>query len=372
MTESKPKSAQARKSTDRKAPERKPQPSKPDDAKPDGTVPPEKPNGTGDDSPSATKADPQPTAAGLATAIVDEVERAVVGKRDVINLALAALLAGGHVLLEDVPGVAKTLLARSLATACGLDFARVQFTPDLLPSDITGTLVLDLATNSPVFRPGPIFCDVLLADEVNRAPAKTQAALLEGMQEGHVSVDGVPRSVGRPFGVIATQNPIEAEGTYPLPEAQLDRFLVRVGLGYPGHDDELTILERRLERSMPEVEIRHVTTKSLFLAMQRAVEEVYVDPQLLEYALDLVTATRDEKDIAIGASPRGSLALVTLSRGWALVRGRDYVGPDDIRALAVPTLAHRVTLDDDAWVRGMAAEDVVRRVIDRVAAPNWS
>lgn len=314
----------------------------------------------------------QVSAAALAREIVDEVERAVIGKRDVIDLVLAAVLAGGHVLLEDLPGVAKTLLARSLATACGLDFARVQFTPDLLPSDITGTLVLDLATNSPAFRPGPVFCDVLLADEINRAPAKSQAALLEAMQERHVTVDGVPRPLGAPFAVIATQNPIEAEGTYPLPEAQLDRFLVRIGVGYPDVDDELTILERRLERATPDVEIRAVTDRALFLALQAAVEEVHVDGRLLEYALEVVRATRDERDIAVGASPRGSLALVTLARAWALVRGRDYVGPDDIRSLAVPALAHRVTLDDDAWVRGVAADDVVRRVIDRIPAPNWS
>ncbi|MDE0805076.1 MAG: MoxR family ATPase [Acidimicrobiales bacterium] len=314
----------------------------------------------------------RPSAADLAVAIVDEVERAVVGKRDVIDLVLASMLAGGHVLLEDVPGVAKTLLARSLATACGLEFSRVQFTPDLLPSDITGTLVLDLATRTPEFRPGPVFCDVLLADEINRAPAKTQAALLEAMQEGQVTVDGRARAVGRPFAVIATQNPIEAEGTYPLPEAQLDRFLVRVGIGYPSHADELAILEDRLTRRSVDVTISPIVDTPTFVAMQRAAEDVHVDPPLVEYALDLVTATRSEPDITLGASPRGSLALVTLARAWALVRGRDYVGPDDIRTLAIPTLSHRVTLDDEAWVRGTQADDVVRRVIDRVAAPTWS
>lgn len=321
---------------------------------------------------------PAPDAAGsgsasdLATAIVDEVSRAVIGKRDIIDLVLASMLAGGHVLLEDLPGVAKTLLARSLATACGLDFSRVQFTPDLLPSDITGTLVLNLATRTPEFRPGPVFCDVLLADEINRAPAKSQAALLEAMQERQVTVDGLAHGLGRPFAVIATQNPIESEGTYPLPEAQLDRFLIRVGLGYPALDDELAIVAARLDRGTPDVELRPVVTRDLFIAMQRAVEDVHVDPPLIAYALDLVTATRDEPDIAIGASPRGSLALVTLARAWALVRGRDYVGPDDIRTLAIPTLSHRVTLDDEAWVRGTVADDVVRRVIDRVPAPTWS
>ena len=311
-------------------------------------------------------------ASSRAAAIGDEIERAVVGKRDVIDLVLAAVLAGGHVLLEDVPGVAKTLLARSLATACGLQFSRVQFTPDLLPSDITGTLVLDLVSRTPQFRRGPVFTDVLLADEINRAPAKTQAALLEAMQEAQVTVDGQAHHLGSPFAVIATQNPIEAEGTYPLPEAQLDRFLVRVGLGYPDHADELAILEGRLARTSPEVELAPVVDATAFLAMQQAVEAVHVDPPLVAYALDVVAATRDEPDIALGASPRGSLALVTLARAWAMVRGRDYVGPDDIRTLAIPALSHRVSLDDDAWVRGTAPDDVVRRVIDRVPAPNWS
>lgn len=312
------------------------------------------------------------SAAGLARAIGDEVERAVIGKRDVIDLVLAGLLARSHVLLEDLPGVAKTLLARSLATATGLDFARIQCTPDLLPSDITGTLVLDVASKSPVFRPGPLFCDLLLADEINRAPAKSQAALLEAMQEATVTVDGVPRSLGQPFAVIATQNPIEAEGTYPLPEAQLDRFGVRVRMGYPDRRDELTILAERMARDTPEVTLQPVASRGLFLAMQRAVEDVHVDERLLAYALDLVTATREDADLTIGASPRGSLGLVTLARAWALVRGRDYVGPDDLRTLSIPTLAHRVTLSDDAWVRGISADDVVRRAIDRVPAPNWS
>jgi MoxR-like ATPase len=319
--------------------------------------------------PTEARAD---SAVSLAGRIVDEVERAVIGKRDVVDLVLAAVLAGGHVLLEDVPGVAKTLLARSMATACGLGFSRIQFTPDLLPSDITGSLVLDLGTRTPTFRPGPVFTDVLLADEVNRAPAKSQAALLEAMQEGQVTVDGTAHPLGRPFAVIATQNPIEAEGTYPLPEAQLDRFLVRVALGYPNEQDELAILGGRLARRRPEVEVRSVVSRQTFVSMQAAVEDVHVDDSLVAYALSLVRATRDEPDIAVGASPRGSLALVTLSRAWALVRGRDYVGPDDVRALAVPTLSHRITLDDDAWVRGTLPDDVVRRVIDRVPAPTWS
>ncbi len=311
-------------------------------------------------------------AADLAADVAEEIGRAVVGKRDVVDLVLAAVLARGHVLLEDVPGVAKTLLARSLATACGLGFRRVQFTPDLLPADITGSVVLDLASRTPTFRPGPVFTEILLADEINRAPAKTQAALLEAMQEGQVTIDGDPHDLGRPFAVVATQNPIEAEGTYPLPEAQLDRFLVRVGIGYPDLDDERAIVAARLARTTADVTIEPVVSRQTFVSMQAAVEDVHVDDSLVDYALALVRATRDEPDIAIGASPRGSLALVGLARAWALVRGRDYVGPDDLRALAVPVLAHRITLDDDAWVRGTHADDVVRRVIDRVPAPSWS
>jgi MoxR-like ATPase len=316
---------------------------------------------------TGTEASRAESAVSLAGRIVDEVERAVIGKRDVVDLVLAAVLAGGHVLLEDVPGVAKTLLARSLATATGLGFGRVQFTPDLLPTDITGSLVLDLATRTPAFRPGPVFCDLLLADEVNRAPAKTQAALLEAMQERQVTVDGEARSLGRPFAVVATQNPLDAEGTYPLPEAQLDRFLVRVALGYPSADDEVAIVGDR-----PDPTVARIATREEFVVVQEAVERVHVDDALVAYAVELVRATRDEPDIAVGASPRGSLALVTLARAWALVRGRDYVGPDDLRALAVPALGHRITLDDDAWVRGTLADDVIRRVIDRVPAPSWS
>jgi MoxR-like ATPase len=319
--------------------------------------------------------DPRPAtapASALAARIAAEVGRVVVGKRDVVDLVLAAVLAGGHVLLEDVPGVAKTLLARSLATATGLGFGRVQFTPDLLPTDITGSLVLDLATRTPTFRPGPVFCDLLLADEVNRAPAKTQAALLEAMQERQVTVDGEARPLGRPFAVVATQNPLDAEGTYPLPEAQLDRFLVRVALGYPSADDEVAIVGDRLARRRPDPTVARIATREELVVLQDSVEHVHVDDALVAYAVELVRATRDEPDIAVGASPRGSLALVTLARAWALVRGRDHVGPDDLRALAVPALAHRITLDDDAWVRGTLPDDVVRRVIDRVPAPSWS
>ncbi len=311
-------------------------------------------------------------ASRVAHAILDEVERAVVGKRDAISLVLAGLLADGHVLLDDLPGVAKTLTARSLATAAGLDFARVQFTPDLLPSDITGSLVLDLATQRPEFRPGPVFTGLLLADEINRAPAKTQAALLEAMQERQVTVDGIARPLPRPFLVIATQNPIESEGTYPLPEAQLDRFAVRTSMGYPTMRDEVGLLSARLARGTDDVELRPACDAARFIEVQHALERVFVDPRLLDYVVALVTATRADGNLSVGASPRGSLALVKLARAWALLGGRDYVGPDDVRTVAVPALAHRVVVTDETWARGTPASELVRRVLDRVPAPSVS
>ena len=308
-------------------------------------------------------------AARIVDAILDEVGRAVVGKRDVVRLILAGLLSDGHVLLDDVPGVAKTLTARSIATAAGLRFSRVQFTPDVLPADITGSLVLDLASRKPEFRPGPVFTDLLLADEVNRAPAKTQAALLEAMQERQVTADGVAHRLPRPFLVIATQNPIESEGTYPLPEAQLDRFLLRTTMGYPSEADEVSLLSRRLERRSDDVDLNPVCDAATFVAVQQSLENVHIDPRLLEYCVALVRATRSETQLEVGCSPRGTLALVKLTRAAALLDGRDYVGPDDIRAMAVPALAHRVVLSDDAWARRTHPGDVVRRAVDRVPVP---
>jgi MoxR-like ATPase len=308
----------------------------------------------------------------LCHAILDEVGRAVIGKRDVVTLVLGSMLVGGHVLLDDLPGVGKTLTARSLAQVCGLTFSRVQFTPDLLPTDITGSLVLDPATGRPEFRPGPVFANVLVADEVNRAPAKTQSALLEAMQEQQITVDGTSHRLPRPFVVIATQNPIESEGTYALPEAQLDRFLVCSPMGYPEGDDELTMLRNRLGRRTEETALDAVVDLATFRGIQRAVEQIHVDDSLLAYALALVTATRAEADLEVGASPRGSLALVALARAWALLWGRDHVGPDDLRTLAVPVLGHRVVLRDEAWVKGLSGADVVRRVIDQVPAPSWT
>ncbi|MEJ2204918.1 MAG: MoxR family ATPase [Gemmatimonadota bacterium] len=307
----------------------------------------------------------------VAHEILDEVCRAVVGKREVIGLILCGLVADGHVLLDDVPGVAKTLTARSLATVAGLAFSRVQFTPDVLPADITGSVVLDLATHSPEFRRGPVFSNLLLADEVNRAPAKTQAALLEAMQERQVTSDGTTYRLPQPFLVIATQNPIESEGTYPLPEAQLDRFLLRTTMGYPAEKDELTMLTDRIARRTDEVDLRPVCDVATFSAVQRAVEEVHTDERLLAYCVSLVRATRAEGELAVGSSPRGTLALVKLARAGALMDGRSYVGPDDIRAMAVPALAHRVVLSDDAWARGVSPEAVVRRAVDGVPVPQF-
>ena len=308
-------------------------------------------------------------AARVVDAIVDEVCRAVVGKRDVIRLILAGLIADGHVLLDDVPGVAKTLTARSLAAAAGLKFSRVQFTPDILPADITGSLVLDMATQRPVFRPGPVFTDLLLADEVNRAPAKTQAALLEAMQERQVTSDGIAHTLPRPFLVIATQNPIESEGTYPLPEAQLDRFLLRTTMGYPSEIDEVSLLTARIERRTEEVSLTPACDAATFVAVQHSLEDIHIDPRLLEYCVALVRATRAENQLEVGSSPRGTLALVKLTRAAALLAGRDFVSPDDIRAMAVPALAHRVVLSDDAWARGTNPGDIVRRAVDRVPVP---
>ncbi len=312
-------------------------------------------------------------AARTAHAILDEVERAVVGKRREITLVLAGLLADGHVLLDDLPGVAKTLTARSIATAAGLDFARVQFTPDLLPADITGSLVLDLATQRPEFRPGPVFANLLLADEINRAPAKTQAALLESMQERQVTVDGVARPLPRPFLVIATQNPIESEGTYPLPEAQLDRFMLRTSMGYPAVPDEIALLRARVERGTDEVELSAVCDVARFLDAAAGRRAGVRRPPARSTTSWHWSAPRGPTATWRSApAPAARSALVKLARAWALLDGRDYVGPDDVRAVVVPALAHRVVVTDEAWARGTPATDLLRRVLDRVPAPNLS
>jgi MoxR-like ATPase len=304
-----------------------------------------------------------------AAAVLDEVERAVVGKRDRLELVLAGLLADGHVLLEDVPGLAKTLTARSFAEVTGLRFARVQFTPDLLPSDVTGSSIWNQRDAEFAFRAGPIFTNILLADEINRAPPKTQAALLEAMQERQVSTDGETRTLEPPFLVLATQNPIEYEGTYPLPEAQLDRFLLRTGFGYPTPDAEWEMIERRLERGVDDVVLRSIVDRETLLAMQRAVEGVHVDESVGRYVVDLVAATRESPSVSVGSSPRGSLAIVKLSRCRAALDGRDFVTPDDVKSVAVPALAHRLVLRPELWVQRRSGEDVVREILDQVRTP---
>ena len=301
--------------------------------------------------------------------ILDEVERAVVGKRAALELVLAGWLADGHVLIEDVPGLAKTLLARSFASSTGLDLARVQFTPDLMPSDVTGSSVWDPARARFVFHPGPVFTNLLLGDEINRAPPKTQAALLEAMAERQVTTDGETRPLPQPFLVLATQNPIEFEGTWPLPEAQMDRFLLRVTLGYPSPTDEVEILRRRVARGTDEPTLDQVIDRDGVLALQGAVERVHVAEPVLEYAVALVRATRDSPSVQTGASPRGSLALLKLARAVAALAGRGFVVPDDVQRVAVPALGHRLILRPELWVRGLGGDDVVREVLTAVPTP---
>ena len=313
-----------------------------------------------------------PTDAAAAMAgILDELERAVVGKRDVLELVLLGLVADGHVLLDDLPGVAKTLTARSLAQVTNLSFSRIQFTPDLLPADITGATVFEATRSEFRFRPGPIFGNLVLGDEVNRAPAKTQAALLEAMQERQVTVEGQTFKLPAPFHVLATANPVEYEGTYPLPEAQLDRFLLRTRMGYPAAADEAELLTRRVERGTDEVELTAVGSVEAILGLQAAVERVHVDPAMARYVVALAQGTRDDAEVEVGVSPRGSLALLKLARAFALGRGRDFVDPDDVKAVALPALAHRVVLRSEVWVRGIPQESIIERVVASVPAPSW-
>ncbi|HUH15925.1 MAG TPA: MoxR family ATPase [Gaiellaceae bacterium] len=301
--------------------------------------------------------------------ILDEVERAVIGKRDALELVLLGLLADGHVLLEDYPGLAKTLAARSFAQVTTIGFNRIQFTPDLMPSDVTGSSIWNQRDADFEFRPGPIFTNLLLADEINRAPPKTQAALLEAMQERQVTIEGVTHPLARPFLVLATQNPIEYEGTYPLPEAQLDRFLLRVSFGYPSKRDEWEVLTRRLERREDEIELDPMLDATTLLELQAAIEQVHVGEAVGGYIVDLVAATRASGSTAVGASPRGSLAVLKLARGKAGMAGRDFVTPDDVKAVAVPALAHRLMLKPELWVQRFSAEDVVRELLESVPTP---
>ena len=303
------------------------------------------------------------------TQVLDEVEKAIVGKREVLELLLLGLLADGHILIEDFPGLAKTLMARSFAQVMSLRFRRIQFTPDLMPSDVTGASIFDQRNSDFEFRPGPIFTNLLLADEINRAPAKTQAALLEAMQERQVTIEGETHALEPPFLVLATQNPIEYEGTYPLPEAQLDRFLLRASVGYPGRDQEREILGRRAGRKTEEVELKKLLDGARLVEMQRALEEVWVSESVGYYIVDIAAATRASSRVQVGASPRGSLALFKLSRARAALQGRDYVTPEDVKAVAVPALAHRLTLKPELWVQRVGTEDVVRECLGSVPVP---
>jgi MoxR-like ATPase len=312
---------------------------------------------------------PAATTTARAVEVLDEIERVVVGKRSALTLILTTVLARGHVLIEDLPGLGKTLIARSFAAALGLDFTRVQFTPDLLPADLLGSTVYDMQSGHFEFRRGPIFTNLLLADEINRTPPKTQAALLEAMAERQVSIDGTTHPLPEPFIVLATDNPIEYEGTYPLPEAQLDRFAVRLELRYLSEQDEASMLRRRLDRGSAEPTVNQVVDAHDLLAMRESVEQVSVHEDVLHYVVSLAAATRHHPQVAVGASPRAEIDLVQLARARALLLGRDYVIPEDIKALATPAVAHRITLRPEMWVRKIQGSDIVEELLRRLPVP---
>ncbi|MEJ2266322.1 MAG: MoxR family ATPase [Anaerolineales bacterium] len=302
--------------------------------------------------------------------ILEEIEKAIVGKREVLQMLLAAFLcSGGHILIEDYPGLAKTLIANSFATTLGLKFRRIQFTPDLLPGDITGGYIFDSNQNKFVLRKGPIFTNILLADEINRASPKTQSALLEAMQEYQVTLEGETLELPQPFIVVATQNPIEYEGTFPLPEAQLDRFILKLRIGYPNPEEEQEILERRLRRKKDAFSLNAVVTPQVFMAMRQLVEETYVHPDVQRYIVNLVTKIRYHSQVAIGASPRGSLALLKLTRAWAAIQGRNYVLPDDVKLFSQNALCHRIILEPSLWGSKTTENTVIEEVVRSVAVP---
>ena len=305
----------------------------------------------------------------IVSQVITEVEQAVVGKRSLLESIMAAALTGGHILLEDYPGLGKTLIARSFAATLGLEFKRIQFTPDLLPGDITGGYIFNRDTNRFELRKGPVFANILLADEINRASPKTQSALLEAMQEGQVTLDGETERLPQPFLVLATQNPIEYEGTFPLPEAQLDRFMLKLKVGYPSLQEEAEILRRRRERQQEAIQLRQVTDAGEFLELCSQLESVHIDPDLELYIASLVSETRQDRRVAVGASPRGSLAFLKMARAYAALQGRDYVLPDDIKRFAVPVLSHRLILQPEYWMSHQVAEEVISDVFARVPVP---
>jgi MoxR-like ATPase len=305
---------------------------------------------------------------GFSDRIITNIEKVIVGKRATIELAIAGLLCQGHILIEDVPGVGKTMLARSLARSLGCSFSRIQFTPDMLPSDVTGVTIYNQINHQFEFRPGPVLAQVVLSDEINRATPKTQAALLEAMEERQVTVDGVTHPLPRPFMVLATQNPIEYEGTFPLPEAQVDRFLLRIRLGYPAIEDEIQILERQ-QFHHPLEELEQVVSLPELLEAQEAIKAIYVAPSLKRYLVELVRQTRQHSEVYLGASPRGSLALYRTAQARAAMHNRDYVTPDDIKAFAVPTLAHRVILGPGARLRDLSSSQIVEEILSSMPVP---
>ncbi|MDT7891912.1 MAG: MoxR family ATPase [Thermoproteota archaeon] len=301
--------------------------------------------------------------------VIEEVSKAIVGKREVLELVMLAILCDSHVLIEDYPGLAKTLMAKSFAKALGLEFKRIQFTSDLLPSDITGSYVLNRETSKFEFRKGPIFTNILLADEINRAPPRTQSALLEAMQERQVSVEGNTFILDRPFIVLATQNPIEYEGTYPLPEAQLDRFIMKINIGYPRFEEEVEILNRRIKRMKDEVDIETVLNPKEVLNLQNEVEKIYIEDDLKNYIVKIVSATRNAPEVEVGASVRGSLAILKLARARAFLEGRDFVIPDDIKRVAIPALRHRLILRTEYWLRGVKPDSIIERILNQIPVP---
>jgi MoxR-like ATPase len=305
----------------------------------------------------------------LSRQVIAEVERAVVGKRGLLEMMMASVLAGGHILLEDFPGLGKTLVARSFAKVLGLDFKRIQFTPDLLPGDITGGYIFNRTSNQFELRKGPIFANIILADEINRASPKTQSALLEAMQEGQVTIEGETLLLPEPFLVLATQNPIEYEGTFPLPEAQLDRFMLKLAVGYPSIEEEKLILKRRRERKQDEVVLRDIATAETVLAMRNAVEDVHANADLENYIATLVHATRVDRRVAVGSSPRGSLAFLKIARANAAIEGRDFITPDDIKRYAISVLGHRVILQPEYWMAHQVVTEVIRDTLDKTAVP---
>ncbi len=305
----------------------------------------------------------------LSKQVIAEVERAVVGKRALLEMMMASMLAGGHILLEDFPGLGKTLVARSFATVLGLEFKRIQFTPDLLPGDITGGYIFNRTKNKFELRKGPLFANIILADEINRASPKTQSALLEAMQEGQVTIEGETLALPVPFLVLATQNPIEYEGTFPLPEAQLDRFMLKLTVGYPNLEEEKLILRRRRERKQDDVILREITRAKQVLEMREEVENIHVDGDLENYIVSLIHATRGDRRVSVGASPRGSLAFLKIARANAALENREFVIPDDIKRYAIPVLTHRIILQPEYWMSRQVTDDVIRDVLEKTPVP---